>query len=116
MMLNQIQETQNMMAIIWAKNKRNDNNNFLYHTDDIEETFGIIDYGSKDSKYVDLVGKAISWLRELKRNGSEWELYPKPSHENLYPNMKNEMNGKYRKIKKKYANDIKEITMLYHCR
>ena len=113
--LNDIQETDNKVAIIWAKNKRNDNSKFRYYTNDLEETYGIIDYSNKDSKYIELVDSAIKWLHELKINGSSWELYPKPSHNNLYPNMKNDMNGKYKAIKKKYANDIKEITMVYHC-
>lgn len=113
--LNDIQETDNNVTIIWAKNKRNDNSKFGYHTNDLEETYGIIDYGNKDSKYIELVDKAVKWLRELKTNGSSWELYPTPSHTNLYPNMKNDMNGKYKDIKKKYAKDIEEITMVYHC-
>ena len=113
--LNDIQETDNNVTIIWAKNKRNDNSKFGYHTNDLEETYGIIDYGNKDKRYIELVDKAVKWLRELKTNGSSWELYPTPSHTNLYPNMKNDMNGKYKDIKKKYAKDIEEITMVYHC-
>ena len=114
-MLNSIQETNNTTSIIWAKNKKNNNNQQEYHTNDLSKTYGLIKYADKDSKYIELVDNAVKWLKELKKDGSTWKLYPKPSHDNLYPNMKNEMNGKYNEIKKKYAKDIKEITLVYHC-
>tara|TARA_B110000977_G_C11078682_1_gene492112 strand:- start:1679 stop:3727 length:2049 start_codon:yes stop_codon:yes gene_type:complete len=114
-MLNKIQRVENMVSIIWAKNKKNDSKANSYYQNELQHTYGLIDYEGKDSKYIEIVSDAIKWLEELKQKGNGFNLYPKPSHKNLYPNMKNDMSGKYNKIKKHYAEDIKEITLVYNC-
>lgn len=114
-MLNKIQETENMISVIWGKKKKNESKKNYYHIDDISMTWGMIDFNGKDKEVIEKVGNSLKWLRELKENGSNYELYPKPSHPNLYPNMKNDMNNNFGSIKKRYAHDIKEITCVYNC-
>lgn len=114
-MLNMIQQTENEISLIWGKKKKNDSKKNYYHISDPSKTVGIIDYCGKDSIIIEKVNESLKWLKDLKENGSTYDLYPQPSHPNLYPNMKNDMNNSYGGIKKKYAKDIKEITCVYNC-
>lgn len=114
-MLNMIQQTENNISLIWGKKKKNDSKKNYYHISDPNLTFGVIDYDGKDNFIINKVDQALEWLKDLKENGTNYNLYPKPSHPNLYPNMKNDMNNSYGGIKKKYAKDIKEITSVYNC-
>ena len=41
----------------------------------------------------DAVEKALRWVRRVREEGKDWELLPKPSVPELYPNMKNDDNG-----------------------
>lgn len=57
----------------------------------------------------------IRWVRNCMSPNIHYELYP-PSHPNLYPNMKAECkNSFYENWKRDYANDLKDITMLWKC-
>lgn len=114
-MLNKTQKVDNAISIIWAKNKKNESKKNAYYRNELQQTFGLIDYAGTDKKYIGIVEDAIKWLKELKKDGGNFTLYPEPSHVNLYPNMKNDMSGKFKKVKKKYAQDIKEITLVYNC-
>ena len=60
---------------------------------------GIIDYDDTDEEFVNLTNNAIAWLLDMKKNGKNWQIIPNPSRPELYPNMKNEMNGSYNQIK-----------------
>jgi hypothetical protein len=77
------------------------------------DKIGIINYNSKDSIYYDKVTKAVEWNLRLRQEGSTWELLP-PSVPELYPNMKNNKDGKFRKIKNIQANKINEITLIWN--
>lgn len=58
---------------------------------------------------------AIEWKNILHSEFGIMKLYPKPSHTQLYPNMKNTYDFKWRNFKNKYASEINEITMLWNC-
>ena len=60
------------------------------------------------------VKNACDWIRDLRKNGNNWNLLPVPSRVELYPNMKNHDNT-YVNIKKKYAEMYKEITSVWNC-
>lgn len=75
---------------------------------------GIIDYDTVDKIFVEKTEQAILWLRDMKTNGSEWELNP-PSREELYPNMKNTHDGFYRKIKNDINSKVNDITSIWWC-
>ena len=72
-----------------------------------------IDYNNYDSKYNQIVDDAIDWLNLVKTRGHEWSLLPKPSINELYPNMKIKDNGY--KLKKELDNNINEITSVWMC-
>ena len=60
---------------------------------------GVIDYCNFDKSYFKKTIDAMNWIRKMRRNGKNWKLLPQPSTQELYPNMKNEKDGKWRKIK-----------------
>jgi hypothetical protein len=71
-----------------------------------------INYESIDNKYYNILENAINWIFKLRKEGSEWKLLPKPSINELYPNMSNNKDGKWRSFKKELADNIKELTLL----
>lgn len=86
-----------------------------YMNESCFDRLGHIDYEYKDSIYIDKTVQAISWLHRLRKDGEQWNLYPKPSVNELYPNMCQTSNYQWNKIKEKYAKDIGEITLIWNC-
>ena len=82
-------------------------------TESWQDKIGVIDYNSKDFIYYNKIDKAIEWNLKLREEGKEWKLLP-PTIPELYPNMKNNKDGKYRKIKNIQANKINEITLVWN--
>ena len=71
-----------------------------------------INYDSIDNKYNETLTNAINWILKLRNEGSCWKLLPQPSINELYPNMSNNKDGKWRPIKKELAEKINELTLL----
>lgn len=78
------------------------------------EKLGIIDFENFDNKYKQLSNDAVEWLRYLRNNKDDLQYLP-PNHEKLYPNMSNQSDGKFRKLKSDIAKKIGEITLLWNC-
>ena len=79
------------------------------------DRLGCIDYANKDSDAKNDAINAIKWLKELKSDGDKWELYPMPTHPNLYPNMSCIQDSNWDDFKISYAKEIGEITLLWNC-
>jgi len=73
-----------------------------------------INYDSIDNKYNETLTNAINWILKLRNEGSCWKLLPQPSINELYPNMSNNRDGKWRPIKKELAEQINELTLLFN--
>ena len=76
------------------------------------DRLGIIDYKNFDNKYIKLTADAIQWIRNVRYNGNNWSLDP-PSRPELWPNMKNQYDAPYHKIKMSLAEKYSELTLLY---
>ena len=76
---------------------------------------GTIDYDGFDKEYNNKLIKAIEWIHSVRNDGHNWNLLPLPTKEELYPNMKNDKDGVYGKIKKSLSDEIYEITSIYYC-
>lgn len=76
---------------------------------------GKIDYKNVDQEYVEKTRKAVDWVLDVRKNGASWDLtqvpLPKPE---LYPNMCNRYDFPYHGLKKKFAQSLKEITLLWN--
>jgi hypothetical protein len=77
-------------------------------------TIATVNYTSYDKIYNMKVYNGIKWLKDMRTNGYEWHLLPKPSRSELYPNMKND-DERYNKIKMELSNKINEITSIWQC-
>lgn len=77
---------------------------------------GVIDYLNSDIDYVDITDKAVDWVNNVRKNSSSWDLSTLPlPYEQLYPNMCNRYDFPYHKLKRKFAQDIDEISLIWKC-
>jgi len=74
---------------------------------------GLVDF-NKDNNYNKLITDGIEWLKQLEKNGDKWKLLPKPSHPNLYPNMKNLKDNEWRSVKNYLAEKMGELTLIWN--
>lgn len=56
--------------------------------------------------------KLIDYMNDIKLNGDKWSLFPKPSVDYLYPNMKNGYDEEWRKVKLDISKKIGEWTLI----
>jgi hypothetical protein len=74
----------------------------------------LIDYNKHDNIYYEKLNNAIEWIIKLKTEGSKWKLLPKPSINELYPNMSNKYNIKWLNIKKYISTELKDLTNIIY--
>jgi hypothetical protein len=75
---------------------------------DMDNTFDRYDGQSLSS----LAQRAHAWIREVRRDGAEWEVLPVPTRPELYPHMGNEYDDPWHGAKAAIARDLAELTML----
>lgn len=76
------------------------------------DRLGCINYNTIDYNIKNRVTDAIEWRRNIQTNYNNMTLYPVPSNENLYPNMCNRYDDRYRKRKRRLAEAISEHTLV----
>lgn len=84
-----------------------------YNNSECLNRVGVIDFQETDQMYIEKTKNAISWLRDIDKNGHKWSISP-PSRNELYPNMCFE-SGKWQQQKNKIAEDIGEISSIWYC-
>ena len=80
------------------------------------EYLGIVDF-TKDingQSLPKIISDAVKWNNDLRENWKDYKLNPINKDE-LYPNMKNQYDKNWHKIKKEVAIANKEITLLWNC-
>lgn len=82
-----------------------------------DEKLGVIDYADIDKMYIEKTRDAVKWIKEMRKDGAEWTLGPDLPlcREELYPNMSNPYDYPWRSVKRRLADEIKEITSLWMC-
>lgn len=86
-----------------------------YYGGNCLKKLGIIDYANRDFHYYEKTKNACLWLKRLREEGHKWKIYPKPSIPELYPNMINQREDGYLRLKKELAEKISEITNVWMC-
>ena len=99
-----------ILASKWTR-KQKDN---IYTCTNPFDRLGVINFADADSEYIDNSNGAIEWLKLVQTENNELNCL-KPNHDNLYPNMKNMSDGKYRKVKNFLADRNHEITNIWKC-
>lgn len=102
-------------AYMWGKKYNYTIKNQKYEITNFLNKLGVIDYDTVDINYVEKTNKAIDWIKNMRINGKNWSLLPIPSCNELFPNMKNDMDGKWKKQKIELNNAIYEITNVWNC-
>jgi len=85
--------------------------------DNALDTFAIVPTSSSDWKTgpAQAVDKALRWLRRLRSaEGAAWTVLPRPSIPELYPNAKNSSCYPWSNAKKRVAQELREITLLWY--
>jgi hypothetical protein len=77
------------------------------------DKLGRIDYNDLDEIYIEKTEKAIKWLNDVKKNEYDLSKYPLPRDE-LYPNMCNRLDYPYHGIKKTFAENNKDLSLLWN--
>lgn len=113
--LNQILGININKAYIWGKKYYWKTHGDSYESLDFLKKLGTIDYDSVDLEYVNKTNEAINWIKTMRKEGSTWNLLPVPSKPELYPNMKNDRDGKFHKIKLELNESLKDITSITYC-
>ena len=72
-----------------------------------------IGYFNFNNDFKKTIKDALKWLVKLDKYYGEWKLLPKPSVNELYPNM-NIKYGNWNTEKKKLADEIEEITLVWN--
>jgi hypothetical protein len=115
MMLESIQGYMPRYGFILGKKITYTKNRETFDSYNIMNNIAIIDYKKHDKKMVNKILSAIEWIRELRSKGGTWHILPEPSRVELYPNMKNDKDGIYRKFKSELAKELGEITSIWWC-
>ena len=103
--------TPNSAYILGRSTKQTIQKNTIY-TNALERlgTVSLNEPYAKDKLIQDITHDAILWVRNVRRNGSKWNVFPEPSVPELYPNMTNTNDGPYKVAKKEIAQKIEELT------
>jgi len=112
--LNVVQGTNLSKAFILGKKYSYESKGKQYEINELLTKMGVIDYSTCDKWCNDKLKKALDWIRLVRKEGHNWKLLPIPSKNELFPNMKNDRDGAFYKLKKKLAEKIYEITSVYY--
>jgi hypothetical protein len=99
-------------AFIMGRRWRYKQGGVINHNYTCLNRLGKIAYDSVDSDYKQRTKEAIQWVRDVKKNGCTWNLYP-PSRVELYPNMCVD-SGQWNTEKEKIADTIGEMTNIWY--
>jgi hypothetical protein len=113
--VSEIQGFESRYSFILGKKWYYHKNNICYQGSNCLNKLGEIDYENIDKEYIQKTNAAIEWIKKLRTKGDTWHLLPKPSVEELYPNMKNERDGNFRRIKNELNKKISDVTEVWMC-
>ena len=67
---------------------------------------------SREEDLVNVVDRALAWIRRLRTEGAEWRVLPLPSVPELWPNMKADSDFPWRHAKAEIARQLADLTLL----
>ena len=96
----------------WTYSKSNQQ----YFNDNCFDKLGVIDYDEEDNKYLELTDQALKWIKACKQPAAKkWNVTKYPlQRKELYPNMCNQQETRWKEKKSKIARENAELTELWH--
>lgn len=67
----------------------------------------------KGTSLVEGVSQATNWIRRVRQEGNKWSLLPEPTVPELCPNMKNREDTPWSQAKRKIAEELDDLTLLW---
>jgi len=67
----------------------------------------------KGTSLVEGVSQATNWIRRVRQEGHRWSLLPEPTVPELCPNMKNREDAPWSQAKRKIAEELEDLTLLW---
>jgi len=113
--LNKIQGIKINKAFIWGKKYTYESCNIRYNINNFLNKLATINFDDIDFEYIEKTQNGINWIKTLRDEGSSWSLLPIPCRSELFPNMKNNMDGQWHQIKSELSENIGEITQVWNC-
>ena len=113
--LNKIQGIKINKCFIWGKKYSYESCNIKYNIIDFLNKLAIIDFDNVDFEYIEKTQNGINWIKTLRNESSTWSLFPLPCRNELFPNMKNKMDGEWHSVKNELSENIDEITQVWNC-
>jgi hypothetical protein len=98
-----------ILASKWTR-KQKDN---VYTCTNPFDRLGIINFSDFDKSYINISDDAIKWHQLIRSDNNLTCM--EPNHNNLYPNMKNLTDTKFKNVKKFLAEKNHEITNIWKC-
>jgi hypothetical protein len=77
------------------------------------DRLGVVDFFNTDREFNQKANDAVEWIRRVRSEGSAWEVTPKPTVEELWPNCKNQSDYPWHNAKAKIANELNELTKVW---
>jgi hypothetical protein len=114
--LDQIQKCESNFGFILGKKYKYTQDKKVIHINNSFYMLGLIDYFYEKNKGNDIkdnINNAIKWSKDLKKNWKKFKLYP--ITKKIRPNMKNSFDKNHKKIKRRIAQQNKELTLLWNC-
>jgi hypothetical protein len=68
---------------------------------------------SREAAIADVVAEGAAWMRRVRREGAAWDVFPVPTVEELWPNMKNDGGHPWHEAKREIAEELRELTLLW---
>ncbi len=75
------------------------------------ERLGTVD--QRDARLAHSVNRGVAWVRRVRSEGQEWEVFPRPSAPELWPNVTRNQDGPWRHAKTQIAEKLEDATLLW---
>lgn len=76
------------------------------------DLLGVIDYKTFDNKYIKLTQQSIDWVRNVRNNGHNWDIY-NPHIDEMCLNASNTIDDIWTDVKKEILKQTKDITCVW---
>ena len=77
------------------------------------DRLGVVDFFNIDREFERKANDALEWIRRVRSEGSTWEVTPKPTVKELWPNCKNQSDYPWHNTKAKFADELNELTRVW---
>jgi hypothetical protein len=77
------------------------------------DRLGIVDFFNIDRDFKAKANDAVEWIRKVRKEGSNWEIFPSPTVDELWPNCKNQSDYPWHNAKARIADELNELTKVW---